>query len=130
MQKHIRKLLEHNALFIALATTIGIAVLSLTSVPKVNFGLSFKSSDKYLHTFAYFTLTFIWLFVFRKQYPKLSFKIIALSSLTVYGIILEGLQGSLTSYRTADFYDALANFTGIVLAILLFKKFINWYNMQ
>jgi len=38
------------------------------------------------------------------------------------------MQEGLTSYRTADLYDALANFIGILLALILFKKFIFWYN--
>ncbi|MDZ7615261.1 MAG: VanZ family protein [Flavobacteriaceae bacterium] len=128
MLQRIKKLLEHNALYFAVFNTVIIAVLSLTSLPKIDLGLHIKSNDKYLHAFAYFTLTFVWLFVFRKNYHKNKFKLTALILLTIYGIILEGMQGGLTSYRTADMYDAVANFIGVMLALILFKKFIFWYN--
>ena len=128
MLPHIKKLLERNALYIGIFNTVFIAVLSLTSLPELNLGLHIKSNDKYLHAFAYFTLTFVWLFVFRNLYYKNKFKLTVLILLTIYGIILEGIQGGLTSYRTADAYDALANFFGVLLALILFKKFIFWYN--
>jgi len=128
MPQRIKKLLEHNALYVAVFNTVFIAVLSLTSLPKIDLGLHIKSNDKYLHAFAYFTLTFVWLFVFRNHYHKNKFKLTALLLLTIYGIILEGMQGGLTSYRTADMYDAIANFIGVLLALIIFEKFIFWYN--
>ena len=60
MLQHIKKLLVHNATLIAVLVTIAIAILSLTSVPKLNFGFNIKSSDKYLHILAYFVLSCVW----------------------------------------------------------------------
>lgn len=37
----------------------------------------------------------------------------------IYGIIIEILQGELTTSRSADFNDVLANSIGIVIGILL-----------
>ena len=40
----------------------------------------------------------------------------------IYGIIIEVLQGTLTSYREADLLDTFANLTGIVIAWVFFSK--------
>jgi len=36
-----------------------------------------------------------------------------------YGIVIEVLQGVFTETRKADFYDVLANSTGVIVAVLL-----------
>lgn len=40
----------------------------------------------------------------------------------MYGIIIEGLQSTLTNVRQADFYDIIANITGVLGALLVFSK--------
>jgi len=66
--------LEHNALMIAIIATIIVAVLSLTSVPKFDLGFKLKSSDKYLHALAYFTLSSVWYFALQKKKKKTALK--------------------------------------------------------
>ncbi len=127
MLQRIKKLLEHNALMIAIIATIFIAILSLTSVPKFDLGFKLKSSDKYLHALAYFTLSLIWYFALQNKLKKISFKIFVIIALIFYGIILEALQGGLTNYRTADLFDVFANIFGIAIATLLFSKLLRWY---
>ena len=34
-------------------------------------------------------------------------------------MVLEGLQGTLTTYRTADLYDEFANASGVLIALLV-----------
>jgi hypothetical protein len=128
MLKRIKKLLEDNALILAIIATIIIAILSLGHIPKLNFGLKIELSDKYLHSFAYFTLTLVWYFALREKIKKSKFKNFVIASLILYGVILEALQGGITNYRTADIYDILANIVGIVFAAIVFKKINNWYN--
>jgi len=128
MLKRIKKLLEDNGLILAIIATFVIAILSLSHIPKLNFGLNIKLSDKYLHSLAYFTLTLVWYFALREKIKKSKFKYFVIASLIIYGIILEALQGGITNYRTADIYDILANIVGIVFATLVFKKIINWYH--
>jgi VanZ family protein len=128
MLQRIKKLLEHNALLIAIFTTITIAILSLSALPKLNLGFNIKSGDKYLHAFAYFTLSIIWYFVLREKLQKTSIKIIVILSLIMYGIVLEALQNGFTDYRTADFYDVIANTVGVIIATLLFNNIIKLYN--
>lgn len=127
MLQRIKKLLEHNLLTLAVLATIIIAVLSLTAIPKINFGLEIKSSDKILHILAYFTLSTVWFLALQKKMSHLYSRFFLIFSLVIYGIILEILQGGITNYRTGDFYDVIANTIGVLLAVLLINKFISWF---
>ncbi len=127
MLRDIKKLLEDNALILAILASIIIAVLSLTAVPKLNLGLDIKSGDKYLHFIAYFGLSVIWYFALKDRIPKRVFKINVTLGLIIYGIILEGLQSGLTTYRTGDLYDALANTAGVIVGLIFFNTIIKWY---
>lgn len=127
MLTDIKKLLERNALIIAIAVTVAIAVLSLSAVPKLNLELGIKSGDKYLHFIAYFVLSSSWYFTLKDKISEKVFKIFVPLGLILYGIILEGLQSGLTTYRTGDMYDAIANTAGVIAALILFNRIINWY---
>ena len=128
MLQHIKKLLEHNALLLAIIATVIIAILSLTHLPKIDLGLHIKSSDKYLHTIAYFTLSTVWLFALRNKLNNKVVKIVLIISLIFYGIILEVLQNKITNFRTGDPFDEFANVVGILLAVLIFDKLLKWFN--
>lgn len=128
MLQNIKKLLEGNALLLAIVITVAIAMTSLSIMPKMDLGFKIKSSDKYLHAIAYFTLSLTWLFAFREKIKKNNIKIALLIALAFYGIIIEVLQGGITNYRTSDVYDVFANIFGILLATLIFDKLINWFN--
>ena len=127
MLQDIKKLLERNALVLAVLATLIIAVLSLSAVPKLNMGLNLKSGDKYLHFIAYFGLSLIWYFALKEKIGKGSFKFFVSLALIFYGIILEGLQSGLTTYRTGDMYDAIANAIGVIVAMFLFDYIMKWY---
>ncbi len=127
MLRDIKNLLERNALWLAILATLGVAILSLGAVPKLNLGLNLKSSDKFLHFFAYFSLCLLWFFALRDRLHRYIFRILIPLGLILYGIILEGLQGGLTTYRTADLYDALSNAAGVFVAMLLFDKLLRLY---
>jgi len=113
--------LERNFyFFIAFFLTILISVGSLISLdnaiklPQVNF------IDKILHLSAYFALTSSWLFAFYKS-EKLKINVnLIIVAVFIYGIIIEVLQGVLTSYRQADLLDIFANFIGIIIAWAFF----------
>lgn len=128
MLRDIKKLLERNALTIAIVTTVFLAILSLSAVPKLNLGLGIKAGDKYLHFIAYFGLSLTWYFALKDRINKKIFKIFVPLCLIIYGIILEGLQSGLTTYRTGDIYDAIANAAGVLVALILFNKIIKWYS--
>ncbi|MGB5322336.1 VanZ family protein [Lutimonas sp.] len=127
MLRDIKKLLERNALTLAILATILIGILSLSAVPKLNIGLGIKSGDKYLHFIAYFGLSSIWYFALKDKIQKRLYNFFVPLALIFYGIILEGLQSGITTYRTGDIYDALANTVGVIVSLVVFKRIIKWY---
>ena len=127
MLQDIKKLLERNALILAILATVIIGVLSLSAVPKLNIGLGIKSGDKYLHFIAYFGLSTLWYFALRDRIQKKLFNFFVPLALIFYGIILEGLQSGLTTYRTGDVYDAIANTIGVIVGLIIFKIIVKWY---
>jgi VanZ family protein len=127
MLRDIKKLLERNALMFAVLATILIGVLSLSAVPKLNIGLGIKSGDKYLHFIAYFGLSTLWYFALKDKIQKRLYNFFVPLALIFYGIILEGLQSGITTYRTGDIYDALANTVGVIVSLVVFKRIVKWY---
>lgn len=111
-------------LFAALIYTSAITYFSLIVMDfKVSVG-GFDPTDKMLHAGAYLFLAFLWklYFLFKnthfKRYTS-NLLWVAFASF-IFGMLIEVLQGTLTSYRTPDWWDVLANSTGVVLAVLFF----------
>ena len=121
MLRHIKNLLLGKAIYFALIITIAIAVLSL---------LKFKlrpipvaESDKIGHSIAYFFLMLSWLYTFVRKEKFNNWARYAIVGCFIYGIIIEGLQMTITSYRTASYLDIIANSIGIIVAVLAFHLF-------
>ena len=123
LPKNILKLLKVKILFFlpALAYTLLVLYLSLINLaetPIKNLGIS----DKLMHGGAYFGLGLLWsLFVIinfenNRFFAKLL--IVCLSSIA-FGIFIEVLQKTLTSYRQLDFYDVVANSIGVIISVIL-----------
>ncbi len=121
MLRAIKNLLAHNILTIAILLTIVIALLSLLSISNYVPDLKVSWQDKAEHIIAYFTLASSWLLVHKHYKFVKQSKIIIVVLILIYGIILEVLQGSLTTYRTFEYYDMLANAIGVVTAFLFYK---------
>lgn len=122
MLKHIKSLLEDNAIYIAVFFTISITIGSLV---KSDFIVvkSISVSDKIYHLIAYFLLMLSWLYVFcKKEKFQKNVKYVILGCI-IFGIIIEILQGVITSYRTASYLDIVANTIGVLLAVLIFHVF-------
>ena len=114
MLKPIKKLLEANVLLIALSITILIAFLSIANLGEIA-PKEVLINDKLNHTIAYFFLTWSWLYTFQKK--KIPLKEIHVVIFSIFfGILMEFLQWTLTSYRTASFLDVLANSIGVLIA--------------
>tara|TARA_B100000767_G_scaffold130708_1_gene124069 strand:- start:1554 stop:1943 length:390 start_codon:yes stop_codon:yes gene_type:complete len=122
MLKTIKKLLKDNAIFIAIFITVSIAIGSLVKPDLITLK-SISVSDKTYHFIAYFFLMFSWLYAFlkNKKFQK-NIKYLILGCL-IFGIVIEILQGTITSYRTTSYLDILANSVGIGLAVLIFHFF-------
>ncbi len=120
MLKPIKNLLVDNAIYLAIIITISITILSL--IKDDNLSIS-SESDKINHLIAYFCLTFSWLYAFSKKktfHKKIKYIILAC---IIFGIIIEVVQGTATSHRTASFLDIVANTIGVVFAVLAFHLF-------
>ncbi|MGA8853984.1 MAG: VanZ family protein [Christiangramia sp.] len=111
-------------LFAALFYTSAITYFSLIVMDFKVSVAGFDPTDKMLHAGAYLFLAFLWklFFVFQKSdFRRYTSNLmwVALACF-VFGMLIEVLQGTLTDYRTPDWWDVLANSTGVVLAVLFF----------
>jgi VanZ family protein len=113
--------LKKTILGLAIGWTLLIAVLCLISfneLPKV----SISGADKYVHATFYFILIMLWGFYASVKQNEIRLaKIVRFVILSLfYGILIEILQETLTTTRHADVFDVLANFSGALLALLVF----------
>lgn len=111
-------------LFAALLYTSAITYFSLIVMDFKVSVAGFDPTDKMLHAGAYLFLAFLWklYFVFKKtDYKRYTANLwwVAFACF-VFGLLIEVLQGTLTTYRTPDWWDILANTTGVTLAVLFF----------
>jgi len=90
---------------------------------KVSVG-GFDPTDKMLHAGAYLFLTILWAVYFiikRKDLERYRIDLYRVAiACFLFGMLIEVLQGTLTSYRTPDWWDVLANSTGVLLAVIFF----------
>lgn len=121
MQMDIKVLFKgRKVLFIAVSITLIIAFLSLI---KLN-GTSVKINhiDKLEHAIAYAFLALGWLLYFKESFSNKKLKYIIALGCVFYGIVIEVLQTTLTTYRTASLLDILANMFGVFVALLVFSS--------
>jgi len=122
MTKGIKKLLGRRPLFLmALGYSILITVAFL--YPRVGPTISSNFPwDKVVHVTLHAMLIFVWLhyyFSFRHTHKILFVIAMFLGLCVFYGIIIEILQESLTTSRSGDFKDLIANSIGIAIGALL-----------
>jgi VanZ family protein len=126
MLKAIKKLLEDSRIVIAISLTILVIYLSLGQTG--NIIQTVHVSDKSLHGFAYFGLSLSWMFAIRKSHSSFNWMVVIGFLLFLLGILLEFLQGSITDYRTTDFFDVIANMFGILIALISFRILLRLYH--
>jgi len=116
-------------LLIAVVYTLIITTLSLVPLGRISVG-AFNPTDKMLHGVAYFILTFLWIFYYMMKKPGIrnyKWEFFNISGLViVFGMLIEVLQGALTSYRQPDWADILANSIGVLIAFLFCVVFLNF----
>ena len=105
---------------------VGITVLSLVSFEdETSLDIEIPYFDKFVHFTFYFVAGILGILfgrTLRSGLLKNSGLLLKfLLGLMAYGIIIEVLQGSLTTYRSAELTDILANSTGAFLGILLMR---------
>lgn len=102
-------------LLYASALTIG-SLVHVSGIPS----LGYSFDDKIYHLTAYFLFTIL-VYNFCKEIQLVYALLISAASVIIYGIIIEVLQEVMTSYRTLDVYDALANTLGVVFATVIIR---------
>lgn len=130
----MRLSLGHKLLFVAaIVYTIALTLGSLMR-PVHIIKTPISNIDKLLHAGAYFGLTVLWIMwmIFKRSSKNdVSLKVVWKIVLGVvviailYGVLMEVLQGTLTSYRTPDGWDILANTTGSILGLGACLVYIN-----
>lgn len=106
--------------FIAVLYTVILTVLSLANVSNNVINMQ-SNRDKMFHAGAYAILTIVWFLTFYKTLKYSKIKSMSLSAVLSisFGILLEVLQGQLTSYRFPDYKDAIANTFGVIVMIII-----------
>jgi len=129
MLMDIKALLARRAYTFAIALTIFITITSLVSLKGMKpISIGISNFDKIVHFSFYFLLGLSWFFATQKIITTGKLKIMLIAGLISYGIIIEALQGGITTHRQADFYDILANSIGVLLAAFLFPRLNRWFN--
>lgn len=85
--------------------------------------LNIPNFDKMVH----FSLFFVFCVLLFRPYKKLKLKYYLLAPITalLFGAALESVQHIISSTRSSDFYDFLANASGIVAAIFFYYLFVS-----
>lgn len=107
----LKKIALPSAIFYTITLTI-LSLIKVTDMPE--FGTSYD--DKLYHILAYIILTLIWDFAINSKSFKKKIVWLAVSTIT-FGIVIEALQGKLTTHRVGDILDVVANVIGVLLAI-------------
>jgi len=79
-----------------------------------------NNADKLVHAAMYFVLTFVLIYQYRREAVN-DLVLILLATLSFsYSVLMEILQMSVTTYRSFEGYDIIANLAGVILGLLLF----------
>jgi len=113
--------LKKASFSLAVAWTIILAILCLvkfTDLPSI--GVS--GADKYVHFALHFVFTMLWGYYFGVKGNEIALTnmVFVVTSSLCYGILIEILQETCTTTRRADIFDVLANFSGALVAFVLF----------
>lgn len=122
MLKLIANWWRDNAMIIAIAISLLILITSLINPISVPIN-TVKISDKTFHFFGYFVLMNGWMMVLYQK-NNMKHKYFLLFFLSIFGIIIEILQGGMHNQRTQDLFDAIANIIGLLIGMLFFGYLI------
>ena len=80
-----------------------------------------SNGDKIFHALSYVVLTVLWYFTFyyNFKFNKGKALIYAVVVSIIFGIVIEVLQGTVTTYRSSDINDIFANSFGAILAAIV-----------
>ncbi len=117
-------------LVFAVLYSLLITILSLIQLGKISLG-DFNPTDKMMHLGAYFGLGIVWFIYYIFKRPEDQFKKKHFFNITIliilFGMLIEVLQGTITSYRQPDWADILANSIGVLLALGFCLGFLKFF---
>lgn len=124
-----RTLKDKICLTLAISYSFLILILSLININDIEI-VTLEASDKFYHIACYAIMAFLWSYYTKLKTGSLKNNLILvlIFSISSFGIIIEVLQLTITDYRSFDWWDVLANFTGIIFGILSFKIFQKLFN--
>ncbi|NPA36490.1 MAG: hypothetical protein GXO47_06540 [Chlorobi bacterium] len=101
--------------------TLIILFLSLARFDNIAHELKFEYEDKVIHFLMYFGITVVFLFEHYIIKSRISKKDLIINIYPIFlGGIIEIIQAKFTTTRTGDWYDFLADISGIIIANILF----------
>lgn len=105
--------------FVPLLWSIVVTLFSLVSIQNVGVSIPIKGKDKIVHFIFYFIMMLLWCLAQKKTTAIKNITILIV--VVLYGGLIEILQ-SFTSFRTADFYDFIANTAGALLGFTICQR--------
>lgn len=126
--------LKHNIFWIIWLVVISyLSNTEPSGLPKLGI-LQFEHADKLVHAIFYFVLVILCSYGFRKQHvlcflEKQAIKI-AFIFAVCWGAIMELLQLTIFTYRSADWLDFFTNTFGALLGILIVPVFLSLINKK
>jgi VanZ family protein len=103
---------------LALLVIVAIVLLSVLPIPDVKVGVKVPLADKWTHMVMYGVLTLVIWFEYRRshlQWNKLKLVLLAFLAPIAMGGILELVQANLTTCRSGEWLDFVANSIGVCL---------------
>jgi VanZ family protein len=100
-----------------------IAILSLMPVNDLPHFTVFPAIDKAVHFSMYFGLSFLVCWSLEVNRDRMKPLYLMLAGVFMYGVLMEILQRTMHNGRNFDFRDMIANLTGAVAGILLYRYF-------
>ena len=100
-----------------------IAVLSLMPVNDLPHFTVFPEIDKAVHFSMYFGLSFLACWSYEPDRDRMKPVYLLLAGVFMYGVLMEILQRTMHNGRNFDFKDMIANLTGAVVGILIYRYF-------
>ena len=83
----------------------------------------FPGADKLVHICMYLGLSFLACWSFEISRDRMKPLYMMLAGVFMYGVLMEILQRTMHNGRSFDFKDMLANLTGAVIGILIYRYF-------
>lgn len=107
---------------------MAIALLSLIPGDNVpgSFLFSIPHFDKIIHFSMYAALGFVALAEDRHEHPRLGFHMILLFSIFALSALIEILQATVIAARSAEWFDLIANFLGLIGGYIAHRVIGGW----